>query len=329
MPKNKRCPEARQEREGIEFVAAVENTASGSSQMDVGQITLIIQQALSPLVSKIQEMEKQKEASMSMATTTREESAARSVLQLVEMLPTQEKPTFSGGTQNPIAFLEDLKDYAKRTNRTDIMMVVKESLKGGAKSWMKLYSKRWNNMEDFEKDFIANYWGDICQKNMRRRLSDAVWEPKKGTTMLTHFAKYWELAKALKITETPLGVINEIMRHYPKETQALWFSREQGDELDAAEFLRKLDNMVCAPQDKNAEKRGRDERSGQHNFRDRQHAVRPKIGVIEGASQTTGCKTCSGSSVQVTASGHTTTTSGKELCRIEDAGNENESVQEL
>lgn len=326
MPKNKRCPEARQGRENIEFVAAVENVTSGNVPLDVGQITLIIQQALSPLVSKIQEMEKQREA-MPVVTTTREESAARNVLQLVEMMPTQEKPTFSGGTQNPIAFLEDLKDYIKRTKRTDTMMVVKESLKIGAKSWMKLYSKRWNNMEDFERDFIANYWGDICQKNMRRRLSDAVWEPKRGTTMLGHFAKYWELAKALKITDTPLGVINEIMRHFPKETQALWFSREQGDELDAAEFLRKLDNMVCAPQDKNTDKRGRDGR--QENFRDRRHAIRPKVGVIEGTSQSAGCKTCSGAKVQAAVINNTTPMSGKEICRTEDAGNDNESVQEL
>lgn len=181
----------------------------------MGQVTLIIQQALRPLVNKIQELEKQREVPTTAPAPVTEETVTSNVIQLVEMSPIQEKPTFSGGSQNPITFTEDLKDY----KRSDVMILVKESFRGSARSWMKLYWKL-----DFERDSLANYRGDIQQKNLRRKLQDDVWQPKKGTSMLGHFAKYWEFPKTLKITKTSLGIINEIMRHFPKETQSLWFS---------------------------------------------------------------------------------------------------------
>lgn len=317
----------REESVQVEMAAAV--GANEEQPIDLGGITLIIQEALRPLVEKIQHLEKQL-VTPEMAETTENINAGRGALQVVEMLPAQEKPTFNGGSQNPIIFLEDLKDYIIRSKRTDELMIIKESLKGSAKSWGKLYRQRWQNIKDFEKDFLANYWGDICQKNLRRKLSDAIWDPKRETTMLTHFATYWELAKTLKITDTPSGVINEIMRHYPKETQALWFSREQGDELDAAEFLRRLDNMVCPPRERTVQKRERDDYREKDKYHERRHAVRPKINILERQVVTEGHSRYREQDRRSKEKVNTVTeeATGKEICVIGNAENQIESYQQ-
>lgn len=263
----------RQREEGV--VAAVETVGGDLQQVELGQVTKVIQDALGPLVAQVQSIEKQLETRVveSEGIEGGEGPEHRGLRQVVELLPAQEKPTFKGGTQNPISFLEDLREYTRKTRRTDKLMVARESLKGEAKSWMKIYWGKWKTFENFEEDFLANYWGEVCQNKLRRKLSDEAWDPNGGKTMLTHFASYWELAKSLKITNSPSGVINEIMRHYPKETQALWFSREQGDELAAAEFLRRMDNMVSPPGDRyvhqgvrGGEVRGKERQRDQRRF---------------------------------------------------------------
>jgi hypothetical protein len=314
----------------VEVVAAMESSTEASSQIDLNQITMIIQTALGPLVNKVQELEKQLgSSSRTGGPEVSGNSMARNVLQFVELLPTQDRPTFSGGTQNPITFLEDLKDYINRTKRVDELMVIKESLRGNAKSWLKLYNRRWKNIADFEKDFLANYWGDICQKMMRRKLSDAVWDPKSGINMSAHFATYWELAKALKITDSPLGVVNEIIRHYPKETQALWFSRDQGDELDAAEFLRKMDNMVYVPQEINNRKRDRVEHEDERRVRERRQDMRARVNAIEGVNRETQCHSCQRPrDTTLEHEDEIMDVSGEDLCIMERAENGTGAIQE-
>lgn len=300
-----------------------ENTAAGTSAVNIGDITTIIQAALGPLVSKVQELEEQLGRSATVAVTA-EDSAPKNVLQVVEMLPQQERPSFSGGTQNPIAFLEELKDYIRKVKRTDALNVVKENFKGEAKSWLKLYSKRWQTLEDFEQDFLANYWGDIKKNAVRRRLAEGCYDAKRGTSMLAHFATYWELAKALKITDTSEGIVNEIMRHFPKETQSLWFSGEMGDEIAAAELLRRLDNMVCDPEERQPRKRENDENKKIDKYRERYNEIKRRIHSIESASEDAGCSKCTETPTPVRKE-PTPEASGKEICVVKRPGNYSES----
>lgn len=307
-------------------VAAVgENVVAGTSAINIGDITTIIQAALEPLVSKVQELEKQLGNPTTVAVTE-EDSAPKNVLQVVEMLPQQERPSFSGGNQNPISFLEDLKEYTRKVKRSDPLIVVRENLKGEAKSWMKLYNKRWQTMLDFERDFLATYWGDIKKNEVRRRLAEGVYDAKRDISMLTHFANYWELAKALKITETSMGVVDEIMRHYPKEIQSLWFSGQSGDEIVAAEFLRKLDTMVCTPEERNTKKRSGEETVKKDKYRDRYHAIKRRIHAIESVDMSAECSKCVKTN-STSKKNSTVTASGKELVIAGNSGNDRGLVQ--
>lgn len=296
-----------------------ENVTAGTSTVNIGDITTIIQAALAPLVDKMQEFEKQLERPATVAVAG-EDSAPKNVLQVVEMLPQQERPSFSGGNQNPISFLEDLKEYTRKVKRTDPLIVVRENLKGEAKTWAKLYNKRWETMLDFERDFLATYWGEIKKNEVRRRLAEGVYDAKRDISMLTHFANYWDLAKALKITESPLSVVDEIMRHYPKEIQSLWFSGQSGDEIVAAEFLRKLDTMVCTPEERNTKKRSGEEINKKDKYRDRYHAIKRKIHAIESVGGGVSCIKCAETTTS-SQGGSTITTSGKELVIADNSGN--------
>lgn len=302
-------------------VAAVgENVIAGTSMTSMGDITTIIQAALEPLVNKMQEIERQLGRPATVAVIEEGNSAPKNVLQVVEMLPQQERPSFSGGNQNPISFLEDLREYTRKVKRTDPLNVVRENLKGEAKSWAKLYNKRWETMLDFERDFLATYWGDIKKNEVRRRLAEGVYDNKKDISMLTHFANYWELAKALKITEAPLGIVDEIMRHYPKEIQSLWFSGQSGDEIVAAEFLRKLDTMVCTPEERSTKKRSGEEIVKKDKYRDRYHAMKRRINAIESVGRSVSCDKC----IKINSSSEgnaAETASGKELVIAGTSGN--------
>lgn len=302
-----------------------EGVAVGASSVDMGALTTIIQAALAPLVNKVQELEKHLERPDT-AAVVEGEVAQKNVLQVVEMLPQQERPSFSGGNQNPISFLEELKEYTRKVKRTDPLMVVRENLKGEAKIWMKLYSGRWQTMEDFEKDFLATYWGDMKRNEVRRRLAEGTYDVRKDASMLTHFATYWELAKALKITDTSMGVVDEIMRHFPKEIQTLWFSGSSGDEIVAAEFLRRLDTMVCTPEERNVKKRSIEEPVKKDKYRERYHAMKRRIHAIESVNENAICSTCT-ETVKTSKGASTVTASGKELVVANASGNGRRLVQ--
>lgn len=141
-----------------EVAAADETVVEAPQQVDLGQVMRIIQDALGPLVEKVQSVERQLE--IRAAGPGEVEGGchlgARDVRQVVELLPAQEKLSFKGGSQNPISFLEDHREYTRKTRRTDKLMVTRESLKGEAKSWIKIYWSRWKSIKDLEGDFLAN-----------------------------------------------------------------------------------------------------------------------------------------------------------------------------
>lgn len=314
-------------RTGEATVAAVGgNVLEGTSAINIGDITTIIQAALEPLVNKMQELERQLGRPATVAVVEEENCAPKSVLQVVEMLPQRERPTFSGGNENPISFLEDIKEYTRKVKRTDPLVVVRENLKGEAKSWAKLYNKRWETMLDFEKDFLATYWGDIKKNEVRRRLAEGIYDNKKNISMLTHFASYWELAKALKITDTSLGVVDEIMRHYPKEIQSLWFSGPTGDEIIAAEFLRKLDTLVCTPEERITKRKSGEDTVRKDKYRDRYHAIKRRIHAIESVDMSAECSKCTKTD-NTSKKNSTVTASGKELVIAGNSGNDRGLVQ--
>lgn len=128
------------------------------------------------------------------------------------------------------------------------------------------------------EDFLEKFWGDIKKNAVRHRLADGFHDAKKGTSINAH--TYWELAKELRCTETSMGVVNEIMRHFPKVTQLLWFSLEAGNEIMAAEFLRKMDNMPSPPEECHPRKREGEEHKKNYKYREWFHAIKRRIHAL-------------------------------------------------
>lgn len=178
-----------------------------------------------------------------------------------------EKPKFPGKNIHPVTFIEDLTSWLKKTPIKDneIELII-ECLEGEARDWARIYTDRWSGLEDFKRDFFATYWGEAEQNELRRKIVCNTWNKEKKPTMLGHFIALTAQAKMLSYPIPEKQLIEDIMRHFPKEVQYAWANQSTTSILDASEFLRKLDNInkqesFIKPSSENPQKISRDQGS--------------------------------------------------------------------
>lgn len=157
-----------------------------------------------------------------------------------------EKPKFSGMQSKtpPITFLENLKIYLRRIpSHGREFDVIKECLEGEARDWARVYTARWNTIDDFEKDFLETYWGEAEQSLLRRKIAHSVWDRRANATMLGHFLSLVSRARMLTYQIPERQLVNDIMTHFPKEVQYLWSLNKTSDIMEATALLRRLDDV--------------------------------------------------------------------------------------
>lgn len=174
-----------------------------------------------------------------------------------------DRPRYPSKIKHPVNFIEDLTAYLKKiphAGENTIELII-ECLDGEIRDWARIYRDRWSKLEDFKRDFFDTYWGEAEQNQLRRIIVHNTWDSAK-TTMLQHFISLCGQAKMLTYRIPDNQLVNDIMRHFPKDVQYAWSCNKNTTILDATEFLRKLDDInkpdnnvntkptQAAPQDK-------------------------------------------------------------------------------
>lgn len=171
------------------------------------------------------------------------ETTARQVI--YAMPNVAERPRYPGkqGT-HPVTFIEDLTAYLnKRSAVGNNIDIIIECLEGETRDWARIYKERWTGFEDFKKDFMSTYWGEAEQNELRRKIVHNSWDKTTHPTMLGHFISLAGQAKMLSYTIPEKQLIDDIIGHFPKHIQYSWAVNSSTTILDAAEFLRKMDNI--------------------------------------------------------------------------------------
>lgn len=181
-----------------------------------------------------------------------------------------EKPKFGDKVTDPITFLEDLENYLKKASKEGKDLdLVQECLVDGARDWARIYRGRWARLEDFKSDFLATYWGENEQNELRRTVSSGVWDRQKSPSMLSYFLKLAGRAQKLTYKLPEKQLVSDIVRHYPRYVQQGMITSKISTIIEAAEYLRVADdvnkqtspvihNSTSAPPNRNFEKRRRD-----------------------------------------------------------------------
>lgn len=156
-----------------------------------------------------------------------------------------EKPKFSGiASAHPVTFIEDIKSYLnKMPAEGKVVEIIMECLTGDTRNWARVYKNRWTYFEDFQRDFLDTYWGEAEQNLLRRKIVNGVWDPLTHPTMLGHFIHLTGQAQMLTYKGPEKQMIADIIRHYPRDVQHLWTISKSETVLEAAEFLRSLDEI--------------------------------------------------------------------------------------
>ncbi|KAJ0172083.1 hypothetical protein K1T71_012056 [Dendrolimus kikuchii] len=224
----------------------------------------IVNQAIAPVYSKFEQLENK---ITTCTTITSDSGGNRDMTQGVSSvlppnLPTEpaispsllychglslmngEKPKYPSKNKHPVTFIEDLTAYLKKLpiNRGNEIELIIECLEGETRNWARIYKNRWSRFEDFKRDFLDTYWGEAEQSELRRKIVHNVWDNTKST-MLSHFIELCGQAKMLTYPIQEKQLISDIMHHYPKDVQFAWTNNRSASLLEAAEFLRKLDDI--------------------------------------------------------------------------------------
>lgn len=157
-----------------------------------------------------------------------------------------EKPKFDGTTKiHPVTFIEDLKTYIERTpHQGHIIEEVVNCLEGEARNWARIYKSRWANFTHFQEDFLNTYWSETEQSALRRKIICGKWSPSKRETMLNYFLTLAGQAKMLIPTPPEIQLVEDILRHFPKDVQYMWVLKRGTSIIEAADFLRKFDAIA-------------------------------------------------------------------------------------
>lgn len=174
------------------------------------------------------------------------------------------KPKFGGHDDkdgkgrevHPVTFIEDLTSYLRKmSGQGQELDIVQECLSGEARNWSRIYKERWENYEDFKRDFLETFWGEVEQNKVRRDIVSNRWERKEHPKMLSHFLKLAGQVKLLTYKIPERQLVSDIMRHYPKQVQQLWALTRNESILAATDFLRQMDNIQGNNEDMNEEQK--------------------------------------------------------------------------
>lgn len=156
-----------------------------------------------------------------------------------------DRPKYPGrGDIHPMTFIEDLDAYIKRLpNQSFIIDDIVACLGGEARNWARIYRDRWRTALDFKGDFLQTYWGETEQSTLRRKIICERWDSTKTRSMLEYFLMYTGQAKMLTTPPPEEQLVNDLIRHFPREIQYMWVLRKGTTIIEAAEFLRRFDTI--------------------------------------------------------------------------------------
>lgn len=155
-----------------------------------------------------------------------------------------DKPKFGENLIHPVNFVEDLETYLKKAGKSDNELdLILECLTGNSRDWARIYKGRWTGLADFKLDFLKAYWGENEQNELRRKIVQGVWNRTETPTMVEHFLKLSGKAQMLSYNIPEKQLIGDIMRHYPKFIQQVWATSKIETIIEAAEFLRSMDDI--------------------------------------------------------------------------------------
>lgn len=156
-----------------------------------------------------------------------------------------EKPKFGDKSDmQPMTFLEDLESYLRKTSKDgNELDIITECLVGNARDWARIYKERWTGFEDFKSDFLATFWGDKDQSELRRSIVQGTWNRNKSQSMLSHFLQITGKAQMLSFKIPEKQLIADVIRHYPRSIQQSWVTAKLETIIGTAEFLKSMDDI--------------------------------------------------------------------------------------
>ncbi|KAI5632287.1 hypothetical protein NE865_15009 [Phthorimaea operculella] len=156
-----------------------------------------------------------------------------------------ERPKYPGkANMHPVTFIEDLFAYLNRISRKDqVIEEIIACLEGEVRKWARIYKDRWMNEEDFKRDFLESFWSETEQNQLRRSIVCGTWSEKREPSMMSYFINLASQAKMLARNIPEDQLVADLMNHFPIEVQYVWRQKKSGKIIQAAEFLRELDDV--------------------------------------------------------------------------------------
>jgi hypothetical protein len=112
-----------------------------------------------------------------------------------------------------------------------------------SKQWVEATSAKFQNYEQFKKEFLATWWSASQQGIIKCSLYQSKYDPSAGLSLSAHFLKYVTMASCLEPTLSDYEVIEAVRCHYPAEIQKLLVTTKLNTVTEALEVLKRLEML--------------------------------------------------------------------------------------
>jgi hypothetical protein len=112
-----------------------------------------------------------------------------------------------------------------------------------SRQWLEATSSRFNNYEQFKKEFLATWWSAAQQGLTKCNLYQSKFNPSEGLSLSAHFLKHVTAASYLEPKLSDEETIEAIRCHYSPEIQKLLVTTKLNTIAEALEVLKRLEML--------------------------------------------------------------------------------------
>jgi hypothetical protein len=112
-----------------------------------------------------------------------------------------------------------------------------------SRQWLEATSDRFNNYEQFKREFLATWWSAAQQGLTKCNLYQSKYDPAEGLSLSAHFLKHVTAASYLEPKLSDCETIEAIRCHYSSEIQILLVTTKLNTIAEALEVLKRLEML--------------------------------------------------------------------------------------
>lgn len=154
-------------------------------------------------------------------------------------------PKFYGNNSiNPITYIKNLKSIIENyPTESRKLQVVRASLKDSAQTWWDMISEDVQTFDDFETEFIKQYWGQTQQMRVRQDLLFGKYRVGGYESRESYIIKKYSIIRHLTPVISESDIVAQLTRHFDNDIVHAVALRGVDNIKQFLELVKKLDNI--------------------------------------------------------------------------------------